>query len=152
MAKAPTNKPAAAKAAASTTTTTAPAAPGMAVVNFDKAHHGGQVRGAVNGQPFTFPVDGDVSVTAEQLEVLTNSGARFSTVTPLEGAAEGSAAPSTTVEGTAIRLQTPAELGQGPKLDADGNAIPVPELRQITDKELTDGADQRTSKESAEKA
>ena len=138
MAKSPTKT--------ATTTTAQASENGMATINFDKAAHGGVVRGAVNGQAFEFPVDSDVQVNKEQLEALNNSGATFKTVTPLagEGAAEGSAA-SSTVSANPIPLDPVV-----PKTDADGNPLPVPELRQITDKELTGGADQQASKDSAE--
>ncbi len=140
MAKAPT-KPAADKA------DTAKPASGMATINIDKAKHGAVVRGAVNGQPFEFKTGSDIPVTAAQLGALTDSHIEFSTVTPPAGvdADEGSSA-STTVSGTAIRAEEP----NLPKVDEDGNPLPTPELRQITDEELTGGADQRTSKESVE--
>lgn len=123
-AKAPAAKaeaPAAAKASA----------PGTATIKFDKAHHGGTVRGGVNGQRFEYPVDKEVTVSAEQLEALNNSGAKFDTISPLagEGADEGSSAPST-VTHTALRVEVPTQ----PKLDEDGNPVPVPELGQDDDK------------------
>lgn len=145
-------KPAAAKAPAAKAPATAAASDdkpqaGVATVTFDKDKHGGNVRGAVNGQPFSFAVGKPVQVTEAQLEVLTNSGATFTVNTPLAGvgADEGSSA-STTLTGTAIRLgaedgtSNAAETGQA-----------TPELRQITDKELTGGADQAASEEQADK-
>lgn len=141
MAKAP------AKKAPDTGTSTTVSQTDTATINLDKGVHGGTVEGAVNGQRFSVEVGSDQQVTAEQLEALNNSHAVFSTVSPLAGedAAEGSAA-SSTVEGTAFRLDIPTPRN----VDADGNLLPAPELRQITDKELTEGADQRTSKDSVE--
>lgn len=109
---------------------------GTAVIKFDKDHHGGRVRGAVNGQKFDLPVDSDVTVTEDQLNALNDSGAKFTVVTPLggdEGAGEGSSAPSTTIEGSATRLE-PVVEGEG-----EGQA-PAPVLQQVTDKELIENA------------
>jgi hypothetical protein len=121
-----------------------------AVIKFDKDKHGGVVRGGVNGQRFEFPVNTDVTVTEDQLNALRDSGATFSTVTPLagEGADEGSSA-SSVLTGTATRLEAPRPL---PTEGKDGEPAAVPELRQITDKELTGGADQQASQDQAGEA
>ncbi len=153
MAKAPTTarkpaapRPAAAKADAAPTTA-AKAADGFATIKIDKDKHGAVVRGAVNGQPFEFKTGSDIPVTEAQLGALTDSHIEFTTVSPPAGvdADEGSSA-STTVSGTAIRAEEP----NLPKVGEDGKPLETPELRQITDKELTEGADQTTSKESVE--
>ncbi len=154
MAKQPTTARKATDTGTSTTvsrttaeTTSQPA--GTATVRFSKEKYGGVVRGAVNGQRFEFPVDKDVQVTAAQIEALNNSGATFTTVSPLagEGAGEGSSAPSI-LENTATRLFPAGQTDDAPKVDADGNPLATPELRQLTDKELVDGS-QEASKEQA---
>ncbi|MGH6783600.1 MAG: hypothetical protein ACREBP_03150 [Sphingomicrobium sp.] len=143
--KTKTAKPRPAAARATTSATTEGKA-GTATINISKEKHGGTVRGAINGQKFELPVGKDVQVTEGQLNALRDSHVEFTTVTPLAGAGadEGSSA-SAELQGTATRLEPAA-----PKLDAEGKPIAAPELRQITDKELTDGTDQKTSKEQAE--
>lgn len=123
---------------------------GTAIINIDKVKHGGAVRGAVNGQKFELPVGSDVTVTEAVLNNLRDSHVEFSTVSPLAGedADEGSSA-SSTVTGTALRAEPVTD--PAPR-DEDGNPLPPPELRQITDKELTGGADQEASQEQAETA
>lgn len=148
----PAPEPASATAAASSTAE-APAE-GTAVIRFEKDKHRGRVRGAVNGQSFDFPVGSDVTVNAAQLSVLTDSGKSFTTVTPLAGvdADEGSSA-STTAEHTATRLSAPNEGADGKptqQVGEDGEPLPPHELRQITDADLTSGADQKASQEQAE--
>lgn len=120
-----------------------------AVINIDKIH-GNVVRGAVNGQRFELPVGKDTPVSEAILNNLRNSHVDFSIVTPPagEGADEGSSAPST-VEHTAIRAE---DAPAGAPTDEDGNLLDPPELRQIPDADLTDGADQRASAEQAETA
>lgn len=123
-------------------TKSAPAnASATAVINIDKNLHGAVVVGAVNGQAFKLSTGKDVAVSDAQHEAMSNSGITFTTVSPPAGedAAEGSAA-SSTVENTAIRDEVPTEV--------DGDTPPTPpELRQITDAELTGGADQKASAE-----
>jgi hypothetical protein len=165
MAKAATKttKPAAAKklvaklvtAAANTTAKKSAAkssGPATATIKFDKVQHGGVVRGAVNGQKFEFPVDKEVQVTAAQLAVLNDSHAKYETISPLAGedADEGSSA-SSTIGGTATRME-PANSGT--QVDAEGNLVDPPELRQVTDEELKSGsqeanADQAKAAENA---
>lgn len=116
-----------------------------ATIRFDKDKHGGTVRGAVNGQAFEFPVDTDVEVTAAQLEALTQSNSTFTTVKPLDEDADVGSSASSTLEGTAMRLEEPPAT---PK-DEDGNPAPTPELSQRTDEELTQQS-QQASKDQAE--
>ena len=146
--KASAARPAAARDSARSADTPRKTAHGTAVIKFDKTFHGGRVRGAVNGQQFDFPVDTEVTVTAAQLEALNNSGARFSTVTPLagEGADEGSSA-SSTVESTATRLEPPTQ----PQVDEDGKPLDPPVLQQTTDKDFLENA-QKVNLEEAAKA
>lgn len=124
--------PAAAKKAAKAD---APAK-GVATIKIEKGERRGRVRGAVNGQQFDLPVDAEVQVTAAQLTALTNSGVKFSTITPLAGedADEGSSA-SSTIGGTATRLDPPNVA-----VDGEGEPKDPPELRQVTDEELTKGS------------
>lgn len=123
---------------------------GGAVIHIDKVKHGGAVRGAVNGQRYELPVGSDVPVSEAILNSLRDSHVEFSIVTPPAGEAadEGSSAAST-VEHTAIRGEDPVA---GAPTDEDGKLLDPPELRQIPDAELTNGADQRASEEQAETA
>lgn len=116
-----------------------------ATIKFDKTHHGGRVRGAVNGQKFDLPVGVDVQVTAAQLEALQASDAKFEIVTPLAGedADEGSSA-SSTLTGTATRLE-PAAQATAP----DGELKDPPELKQTTDEELLKGGQQANAEQAA---
>lgn len=124
---------------------------GIATVTFDKTHHGGKVRGAVNGQRFEFDVGTPVKVTEAQLNVLRDSNAVFTIETPLAGEAadEGSSAASREIGHTAIRGED-AETEKNPGIDEDGKPLPPPELRQIGDAALTGGADQAASEAQAE--
>lgn len=158
MAKAATKttKPAAPKAASKPKAAAAPKpaesigkteakpAKDTATIKFDKTHHGGRVRGAVNGQKFDLPVGVDVQVTAAQLEVLQASDAKFEIVTPLAGedADEGSSA-SSTVTGTATRLEPAAQA------TAQGELKDPPELKQTTDEELLKGGQQANAEQAA---
>jgi hypothetical protein len=123
-----------------------------ATIKISKEKHGGTVRGAVNGQRFELPVGSDVQVTAAQLEALNASHVEYEVVTPLpngsEDAAEGSAA-SSTLTGTANRLE-PAN--PTPPVDGDGNPLPTPELRQITDEELKSASQEEGAAQAEEKA
>lgn len=130
-ATAPAAKPAAAKSEAKAK------GPATATIKFDKTHHGGKVRGAVNGQRFEFDVGKDVQVTAAQLSALQDSGAKFEIVTPLAGedADEGSSA-SSTLTGTATRAEEPKPGATG----ADGELKDPPELKQTPDSEIKTAA------------
>jgi hypothetical protein len=104
-----------------------------ATIRFDGKTHRGNVRGGVNGQHFSLPVDQDVSVTAAQLQMLRDSGTKFEIVSPLAGedADEGSSA-SSTVEGTAVRAEPPASNEADNPALKQGDAT----LSQRTDEEL----------------
>lgn len=150
MAKpAATKKPAASKAstvpAASARTATAakadaPAnADGQAVVNVPKEGAGpsGTIDVGVNGRFYKVPIGSDVPVNPEVAEVLATSSHKVNTVSPAKGeaAGEGSSAASTTVEGTAIRFETPDEATNG----ASGNpGEQAHELSQVPDNKIVE--------------
>lgn len=98
----------------------------------------GHVDVQVNGQHTRLAVDTEHQVGAHVLEALNNSGQDVSIIKPLEGAAKGSAAPSSTVGGTANRGQDAVDE---PDSTAKANTDqPAPVLKQTTDEALkTDG-------------
>jgi hypothetical protein len=116
-----------------------------ATINISKDKHGGTVRGAVNGQRFDLEVGKDIPVTEQVLASLDQSHVDYRLVSPLAGEDAGEGSPaSSTVESTAIRLETPTD-GEGAN---DPDAEPV-ELQQRTDRELTEES-QEASRQNAE--
>lgn len=116
-----------------------------ATIKIDKEQHGGKVRGTINGQKFELPVGTDVEVTGEQLSVLSDSNVAFDVVKPLDEAEDEGSSSASTVEDTAIRLET--DQGGEESMQQD-----TPELSQRTDEELAKDSQEASKEQAGEQA